>query len=103
MMSMQFVRQAQRRGTSANADAGASPPETRTSELQRLAQSALTNNPVFSLRELAVESRDNAIFISGSVTSFYHKQLAQEAVRAVAGALNVVNAVHVEVRSSTVN
>lgn len=65
-------------------------------ELKRRAQSALARNPVFSLRDLTVESHDDAIMISGSVTSFYHKQLAQEAVLAVVGAMEVVNSVHVE-------
>ena len=65
-------------------------------EAQRRAQSALTSSPVYPLRDLIVESHDDAITISGSVTSFYHKQLAQEAVRAVVGAMDVVNSVHVE-------
>lgn len=65
-------------------------------DVQLRAQSALTSSPFYSLRELTVESRDDAILIYGSVTSFYHKQLAQEAVCAVAGKLKVVNSVHVE-------
>ncbi len=46
---------------------------------------ALANSPIFELRELCVEfdrTRDS-LLISGVVSSFYHKQLAQEVVRAV--------------------
>ena len=49
-------------------------------ELWPRAQAALSNSPFFELRELLVEARDDTLFISGRVTSFYHKQLAQEAM-----------------------
>jgi hypothetical protein len=51
--------------------------------LQLRAQTALGNSPVCELRDLRVENRDGALVISGAVSSFYHKQLAQEVVRAV--------------------
>jgi len=51
--------------------------------LQPRAQTALRNSPLCELRDLRVEKRDGALVISGTVSSFYHKQLAQEAVRAV--------------------
>jgi len=51
--------------------------------LQPRAQTALRNSPVSELRALGVERRDGALVISGTVSSFYHKQLAQEVVRAV--------------------
>jgi hypothetical protein len=35
------------------------------------------------------------LLISGCVSSYYHKQLAQEAVRAVAEELDVVNSIEV--------
>lgn len=97
-MSIQFAHHVQRRACSTNVQRGVQSPDVRRSDVQRLAQSAPTINPVYSLRDLTVESRDDAILISGSVTSFYHKQLVQEAVCAVAGRMNVVNAVHVETR-----
>jgi len=65
-------------------------------DLERRAQSALMSSSVYPLRELIVESQDDAILITGSVNSFYHKQLAQEAVRAVVGAIDVVNSVQVQ-------
>lgn len=59
------------------------------------AQLALAESPIYDLRELTVEVTADGIVISGSVSSFYHKQLAQEAVRAVAGAVEVINRVEV--------
>lgn len=57
---------------------------------------ALSASPIYDLRELKVEVTAAGIVISGSVSSFYHKQLAQEAVRAVAGELEVINRVEVQ-------
>jgi hypothetical protein len=51
--------------------------------LQPRAQVALRNSPVCELRDVDVVRRDGALVISGVVSSFYHKQLAQEVVRAV--------------------
>ena len=51
--------------------------------LQPRAQMALRNSPVCELRDLRVDLREGALVISGTVSSFYHKQLAQEVVRAV--------------------
>jgi hypothetical protein len=51
--------------------------------LQPRAQAALCNSPVSELRALCVEQREGSLVISGAVSSFYHKQLAQEVVRAV--------------------
>jgi len=65
------------------------------SEIQCLAQSALAASSVHALRELIVEENDEGLLISGQVTSFYHKQLAQELVRAIAGRTSLVNSVRV--------
>lgn len=51
--------------------------------LQPRAQAALCNSPVSELRDLRVDHREGTLVISGTVSSFYHKQLAQEVVRAV--------------------
>ena len=51
--------------------------------VQPRAQAALTTSPFYELRGLQVEQRDDALLISGCVSSFYHKQLAQEVVRSV--------------------
>ena len=59
------------------------------------AQRALSSSPIYALRELRVEHVEDNLLIRGRVTSFYHKQLAQEAVRAVADGLKVVNSIEV--------
>ncbi len=65
-------------------------------EVQPRAQLALAKSPIYALRELTVEQTSQGLLISGSVSSFYHKQLAQEVVLAVAGVVEVINRVHVE-------
>jgi osmotically-inducible protein OsmY len=64
--------------------------------VQPRASAALAASPVHELRELRVEPRNGSLLISGRVSSFYHKQLAQEAVRAVCREVEIVNAVCVE-------
>lgn len=54
-------------------------------DLQSQVQSALLASPVVALRELRVERAEHALRLRGSVASFYHKQLAQEVVRAAVG------------------
>jgi len=63
------------------------------------AQMALANSPIYELRDLHVEhdpDRD-VLVLSGSVSCFYHKQVAQEIVRAVCrdAELELVNAIRV--------
>ncbi|MEQ8787370.1 MAG: BON domain-containing protein [Pirellulaceae bacterium] len=69
---------------------------TTTQDVLSRAQSALSASPVYLLRQLDVTHVDGAIYLSGQVDSFYHKQLAQEVVRAVSGSHRVVNSVRVE-------
>ena len=61
------------------------------------AQAALAGSALHELRELQVEVVDGgqSLLIYGSVSSFYHKQLAQEAVRAVCLGVNVINSIRV--------
>lgn len=58
------------------------------------AQAALDS--ISGVRDLVVERTPSGLMISGSVPSYYYKQLAQEAVMAVAGGLQVVNSVQVD-------
>ena len=44
------------------------------------ALTALRQSPIPALRKLAVEEADGTVVISGSVSSYYLKQLAQETV-----------------------
>jgi hypothetical protein len=64
--------------------------------LQPRAQAALSSSPFYELRELRVEQRNGALLISGCVSSFYHKQLAQEVVRSVCSGIELVNTIRVE-------
>jgi hypothetical protein len=58
-----------------------------------VAQHALASSGVYALRELTVEPHNEGLLITGAVSSFYLKQLAQEVVLAVAGAVELVNSV----------
>jgi hypothetical protein len=58
-------------------------------------QEALGQSPVFSLRRLRVERIRDGLTIEGRVSSYYHKQLAQEVVRALAGPVRIDNFVEV--------
>ena len=65
-------------------------------EVQPRAQAALANSPFYELRQLRVEWHDDAMLLSGCVSSFYHKQLAQEVVRSVCRDTPLINSIHVE-------
>lgn len=76
--------------------AGAEPNRAAPNrEVQSRAQTALSASPIFALRELNVARSGDVLHLTGQVDSFYHKQLAQEVVRTVAGDCRVVNAVEV--------
>ena len=65
-------------------------------QVERIAQEALAASPFHPIRELVVECRERTLCIRGEVSSFYHKQLAQEAVLSVSSGFDVVNFVEVE-------
>jgi hypothetical protein len=67
-------------------------------ELLDRAQTALSCSPIYSIRQLRVDEQEaGCIQLSGRVGSFYHKQLAQEAVRStVHGEAKLVNSVDVD-------
>ncbi len=70
---------------------------TSIKDLQPRAQTALASSPIYELRDLRVDRHeDQTLRISGTVSSFYHKQLAQEAVRSVCEGTEVINSIHVE-------
>lgn len=69
--------------------------ESATEVCQR-AQSALSTSPIFELRDLRVDRAGAGLVIGGRVSSYYHKQLAQEVVLAVARSLEVDNDVDVD-------
>lgn len=63
--------------------------------VQTLAAQALKLSSHPALRHLHVQETDQAIIISGRVSSYYLKQLAQETIMAVRGALELINQVRV--------
>ena len=64
-------------------------------DVQSRAQTALANSPFYELRELQVDGRDEMLLLSGTVSTFYHKQLAQEVVRSVCQGVEVINSIRV--------
>lgn len=59
------------------------------------AKRALRESTLHALRELEVEQSGTSLIISGKVTSFYHKQMAQEIVRAACRDVELCNSVDV--------
>jgi len=64
-------------------------------DVQSRAQTALAKSPFYELREVQVEQRDQMLLLSGAVSTFYHKQLAQEVVRSVCQGVEVINSIRV--------
>ena len=69
--------------------------EVSARDVQPRAQTALATSPIHELRDLEVEQQNGKLVIRGAVSSFYHKQLAQEVVRAVCREIELVNSVRV--------
>jgi hypothetical protein len=64
-----------------------------TSVTRSRAEQALRQSALPALRKLAVEENDGEVVISGSVSSYYLKQLAQETVMPVLGERELCNRV----------
>jgi hypothetical protein len=56
---------------------------------------ALTTSPLGQLRRLTVTADDTQVVITGRVSSYYLKQMAQEAIRPVLGQRTLFNRVEV--------
>ena len=61
---------------------------------------ALTSSPLGQLRRLVVVADDKQVVITGQVSSYYLKQMAQETVRPLVGSRRLLN--NVEVRPEAV-
>jgi hypothetical protein len=66
-----------------------------SSLLQLRANQALRQSSIPALRYLQVEERDQEIVLSGSVSSYYFKQLAQETIMPLLGPRKLRNRVRV--------
>ncbi|KAA5540521.1 BON domain-containing protein [Roseiconus nitratireducens] len=64
--------------------------------IETAASAVLAKSSIAELRKLRVDEKSNELQLHGRVRSFYHKQLAQEAVLPLAGGLRVVNHVSVQ-------
>jgi hypothetical protein len=56
---------------------------------------ALQQSPIPALRRLSVEETEDAIIVSGSVATYYEKQLAQETIMPLRGSRELQNRVTV--------
>ncbi len=61
--------------------------------LQSRADQVLRQSPIPALRNLRVEETDQEVVLSGSVSSYYLKQLAQETIMPVLGSRELQNRV----------
>ena len=62
-----------------------------TDGVLRESRKALQSSPYQAIRQVGVEYREGMVVLSGNVRSFFHKQLAQEAVRLVPGSPEIQN------------
>lgn len=69
--------------------------EMNQRDITQAASDVLANSSVRELRHLRVDRTADHLQLSGRVRSYYHKQLAQETVRSVAGGMRMVNRVDV--------
>jgi osmotically-inducible protein OsmY len=68
---------------------------TMSSLVRSRAEQALRQSALPALRQLSIEETEAVVVISGSVASYYLKQLAQEAVMPVLGERELSNRVMV--------
>ena len=59
------------------------------------ANDRLRGSPHTDIRELSCHCIDGVLFLRGRLSSFHHKQLAQEAVAGICGVTQIVNEVEV--------
>ncbi|MBP3953726.1 BON domain-containing protein [Gemmata sp. G18] len=56
---------------------------------------ALTSSPLGQLRRLRVTENENEVVLTGQVSSYYLKQMAQETIRIAVGVRRLLNRVEV--------
>ena len=60
------------------------------------ARAVLDTSPFYELREMQVERCGDRLLLSGQASSYYLKQIAQEAVKSVCSEVELVNSVAVD-------
>ncbi len=66
--------------------------------LDKLVDEALNTSPHFSRRRVQFETLEGAVVLRGTVSSYYHKQMAQEILRRVDGVRRIENRLEVDWR-----
>jgi hypothetical protein len=66
---------------------------TTSAVAQQPVEQTLRQSPIPALRKLRVEESEKEVVLTGNVTSYYLKQLAQEAVMPVLGKRGLLNQV----------
>ncbi len=69
--------------------------QAKSQDVAARASDMLSKSSVRELRQIRVDETDEAVELSGTVRSYYHKQLAQETVRSVASGRRLINRVEV--------
>jgi osmotically-inducible protein OsmY len=65
------------------------------SPLDSQIQAALVQHPFLSGRKLRIETSEGRVTLHGTVRSYYHKQMAQESLRNLAGVAEIENRLQV--------
>lgn len=63
--------------------------------LKDVVETALARSAVFAGRNLRFEVHEDGVVLRGIVRSYYHKQLAQESLRAISGLARITNELEV--------
>lgn len=63
----------------------------RIDNVAEIARGQLRNSPYASLRRLSYDVEESRLVLRGRLPNFHHKQLAQEAVRWLAGVRQIIN------------
>jgi len=63
--------------------------------LQEQASCAISASPYVDQRKLRLEAHDGRVTLRGTVNTYYQKQMAQEALRSVAGIEEIENELEV--------
>ena len=67
----------------------------RSLKMAEAASERLRSSPYRALRAISCECDQSVLLLRGRLPSFYHKQLAQEAVAGVRGVSQVINEIEV--------
>jgi hypothetical protein len=65
-------------------------------DLASRAKAVLGTSRIFDLRSLDVDQDGECVVLRGSVSSFYHKQLAQELLKTRIAGIEVINEIDVD-------